>query len=138
MWSRLVALYRIKHYAGDVQIQGRNWAEDWLPGNGHHSDLGTNARLLFIASVGALTRLEEQGIPQTIGVRMARRRLNAQRVSDIRRKHGLSYEEGMELEHMVREWLCWALGDEPENDEPELPWPGTDLTTVRRLTGVVQ
>ena len=127
MWSRLRALYRLRRCDGDVQIQGRNWAEWGCYPAGNHSDLGTEARLLFIACVGCLARLEEQGEPQGIGVALARRKLAAQRVTDTRRRHGLSWEEADERLAMVKEWLAWAL-DDPLEDEPDLPWP-----CIRRL-----
>lgn len=121
-WSRLLALYRLRRYDGDSQTQGRNWAETaFCSPTGNHSDLGTEARLLFIASVGCLARLEEQGHPQSIGVALARRRLSAQRVTDIRRRYGLSWDDAEERLNLVREWLCWAL-DDPLEDEPELSW----------------
>lgn len=128
-WSRLLALYRLRRYDGDSQIQGHNWAE-WEMGQSGHSDLGTEARLLFIASVGCLARLEGQGMAQQVGVALARRRLSAQRVTDIRRRFGLTYDEAEERLNMVREWLGWALND-PLEDEPELPWIRYDgLTPV--------
>ena len=129
-WSRLLALYRLRRYDGDSQIQGRNWAESaFCSPTGSHSDLGTEARLLFIASVGCLARLEEQGHPQSIGVALARRRLSAQRVTDIRQRYGLTWDDAEERLNMVREWLAWAL-DNPLEDEPELPWPGYDTTDL--------
>ena len=123
MWSRLLALYRLRRYDGDSQIQGRNWAEWEMHQNGSHSDLGTEARLLFIACVGCLTRLEEQGMAQQVGVALARRRLSAQRVTDIRQRYGLTYDEAEERLNMVREWLAVALGDDPcAVEQLELPW----------------
>ena len=123
MWVRLLALYRLRRFDGDAQTQGRNWAEWGSLPTGTHSDLGTEARLLFIASVGCLARLEEQGEPQSIGVALARRKLAAQRVTDVRRRFGLSWEDADEVVELVKEWLGWAL-DNPLDDEPDLPWPG--------------
>lgn len=110
-----------------------------MPRNGGHSDLGTDARLLFIASVGCLTRLEEQGLAQQAAVALARRRLSGHGLGAVARRFGLTWCGAHREEHctgcrehdllnMVREWLFWALGDEPESDEPDLPW----LDTVRQ------
>lgn len=133
-WSRLLALYRLRRYDGDSQTQGHNWAETaFCSPTGSHSDLGTEARLLFIASVGCLARLEEQGHPQSIGVALARRRLSNHGLGAVAQRFGLTWCgqvddqrctgcEEHDLLGMTKEWMCWAL-DDPLEDEPEPPWP---------------
>lgn len=114
MWSRLLALYRLRRYDGDSQIQGHNWAETaFCSPTGSHSDLGTEARLLFIASVGILARLEEHGGNAAIGAVLARRRLARQRTTDVRRRHGLTYDVAEEVFAATKEYLSTALGDDP-------------------------
>ena len=119
-WSRLLALYRLRRYDGDVQIQGTNWGE-WTS-RSHQTDLGTEARLLFIASVGCLARLEEQGEAQSIGVALARRRLSNHGLGAVARRFGLTWCGAGRDEHwtgcqehdllnMAKEWLAWALDD---------------------------
>lgn len=142
-WSRLLALYRLRRCDGDVQIQGRNWAE-WGPLPVGHSDLGTEARLLFIACVGCLARLEEQGEPQSIGVALARRRLSNHGLGAVAQRFGLAWCgqandqnctgcEEHDLLNMTKEWLGWAL-DDPLEDEPELPWLRYGATVDRCAT----
>ncbi len=153
MWSRLRVLYALKRAGlrtdgngkgigwveGDTQVSGRNWAEapPSLP-SGNHSDLATDARLLFIACVGCLARLEEQGAAQEAGVALARRRLSAHGLGPVAQRFGLSWCGAYNDEHctgcqehdllnMTKEWLRWAL-DDPLEDEPDLPW----LDSVRQ------
>ena len=140
-WSRLLALYRLRRYDGDPQMQGRNWAE-WEMHQPGHSDLGTEARLLFIASVGCLARLEEQGMAQQVGVALARRRLSAHGLGAVARRFRLTLCgqaddqkctgcEEHNLLNLAKEWLAWAL-DDPLEDEPDLPWAryGATLTSM--------
>ena len=152
MWRRLQNLYRFRRAGlvtdgnggglgwteGDTQVLGRNWAETALCSpTGSHPDLGTEARLLFIACVGCLARLEEQGEPQSIGVALARRRLSAHGLGAVAKRFGLTWCgevdeqkctgcEEHDLLNITKEWLAAALGDDPYAAEQlELPWSDT-------------
>ena len=128
-WGRLLAVYALRRAKGDAQLEGHDWAE-WgpLPPRGGHSDLGTEARLLFIASVGVLARLEEErGHP----AHLARTRLKGHGIRSVCEDLGIKYcgrrdDEcrGCDAHRHIfcaKEWLHWALTD-PVADEPELPW----------------
>ena len=142
-WGRLLHVHRMSREAGlltDRSPDGETEAV-WGRGDpqqmGHefstprslgYPDLGTEARILFIASQGCLTRLEEK---RRYPAHLARTRLKGHGVRSVCEELGIKYCgrrddecKGCDAHRLVfcaKMWLHWALTD-PVADEPELPW----------------
>lgn len=118
VWHRLRSLWNLD----DPQMHGQDWAERALVTSElSGEDLGTDSRMLVWDAQSRLQLLEARGPSQQAGVALARRKLASQRVTDVRQRFGLGYDTAEELLEMVKEWLCWALSVEPD-DEPDLAW----------------
>ena len=118
LWGELVSAFR----NADPFIRGYNPSSS-PPASGTHSDLATRSRILRIACAGALGRLEWEGGIKEVCARLTGRRLRRQRVWDVCQRYGLDDKQAKHLGECAKEWLGWALGDEPMDDEPEIPWP---------------
>ncbi len=103
-------------------MHGQDWAERAQVSELSGEDLGTDSRMLVWDAQSRLMMLEARGPGQQAGVALARRRLAAQRVTDVRQRFGLDYDTAQELIEMVKEFLLWALSEDGGELEPELAW----------------
>ena len=117
-WGSLLTIFA-RHRLGDAQSAGFNWAERALSMSANTwSDLGTDARLTYVAAQDGLDALECE---QRAAVVLARRKLGLQRITDVLRRFRLTREVADELIEGVKEYLHYMVSEEPETP-PELPW----------------
>lgn len=128
VWRRLLALWALKRGKGDAQLEGLNWAERAEAIGQQHSDLGTRARLMYIASERFLALLEADsldglglGPDARKGAILAHYRLSGHGISRRRQQLGLDHERANELLEGTKELLCWNLNDDVL-ELPDLPF----------------
>ncbi len=119
-WGRVFSAFKWRRWKGVVGYEGVEYGGGSVP-PGQSLGLESEARILVIATVGALTRLKEEGGDREAGAVYAKRTLCSQRLWDVRKRYGVDKNRAEHLLECVKDWLEWAL-NRPVDDEPELPW----------------
>ena len=119
-WGRIWAAFCWRRWKGVMGYEGVEYGTGRVP-PGQSLGLGSEARILFIATVGALTRLEEEGGSKEAGAVYTRRRLRSQRLHDVLQRYDMDKSRAEHLMECTKDYLDWAL-NRPVENEPTLPW----------------
>src|SRR3990167_8604991 len=121
LWSRLLRIWALSR-DGDVDVHGQNWAEQALArASGPAADLGTRARLEYVAAQRALALLETFGGDAERAARLARCRLSGHGLGQECQRMGIERDRGESLLEGAKEFMAWHLDVDTPLDLPELP-----------------
>lgn len=119
-WGRIFSAFRWRRCKGVMGYEGTEYGGGHVPPS-QSAGLETEARILFIATMGVLVRLAGEGGSRRAGAAYTRRKLRSQRVWDVLEDYDMSKDRAEHLWECTKDYLDWTL-NRPVEDEPELPW----------------